>query len=41
MCATGAIVLKHYTDEAILDQIDAAIPPELLRKEGGQDERRN
>jgi heterodisulfide reductase subunit A len=23
-CATGAIVLKHYTDEAILDQIDAA-----------------
>jgi heterodisulfide reductase subunit A len=25
-CATGAIVLKHYTDEAILDQIDAAAP---------------
>jgi heterodisulfide reductase subunit A2 len=25
-CATGAIVLKHYTDKAILDQIDAAAP---------------
>jgi heterodisulfide reductase subunit A len=24
-CATGAIFLKHYTDEAILDQIDAAV----------------
>jgi heterodisulfide reductase subunit A len=24
-CATGAIFLKHYTDEAILDQIDAAM----------------
>ena len=23
-CPTGAIVLDHYTDEAILDQIDAA-----------------
>ncbi len=26
VCATGAIVLKHYTDEEILDQIDAAAP---------------
>jgi heterodisulfide reductase subunit A len=25
-CATGAIYLKHYTDEAIIDQIDAAFP---------------
>jgi heterodisulfide reductase subunit A2 len=25
-CATSAIVLKHYTDEAIIDQIDAAMP---------------
>jgi heterodisulfide reductase subunit A2 len=38
VCATGAIVLKHYTDEAIIDQIDAAAPPELLRKEGRRDE---
>jgi len=26
VCATSAIVLKHYTDEEILDQIDAAAP---------------
>jgi heterodisulfide reductase subunit A len=26
MCPTGAIALKHYLDEAILDQIDAAAP---------------
>ena len=26
VCATAAIELKHYTDEAILDQIDAAAP---------------
>jgi len=26
VCATTAIVLKHYTDEEILDQIDAASP---------------
>jgi len=26
VCPTAAIVLKHYTDEAILDQIDAAVP---------------
>ncbi|MEJ2108465.1 MAG: CoB--CoM heterodisulfide reductase iron-sulfur subunit A family protein [Acidobacteriota bacterium] len=26
VCPTGAIVLKHYTDEEIMDQIDAAIP---------------
>jgi heterodisulfide reductase subunit A len=26
VCATAAIVLKHYTEEAILDQIDAASP---------------
>jgi heterodisulfide reductase subunit A len=25
-CPTGAIVLKHYLDEAIIDQIDAAVP---------------
>jgi heterodisulfide reductase subunit A len=25
-CPTGAIVLKHYIDEAIIDQIDAAAP---------------
>jgi heterodisulfide reductase subunit A len=25
-CPTGAIVLKHYLDEAIIDQIDAALP---------------
>jgi heterodisulfide reductase subunit A len=25
-CPTGAIILKHYLDEAILDQIDAAAP---------------
>ena len=35
VCPTAAIVLKHYTDEAILDQIDAAVPahaeePELV-----------
>jgi len=30
MCATGAIVLKHYTDEAIMDQIDAAAPTEFV-----------
>ncbi len=38
VCATGAIVLKHYTDEAILDQIDAAVPPEFPRKEANSDE---
>ena len=35
VCATSAIVLKHYTDEEILDQIDAAVSadaeePELV-----------
>jgi heterodisulfide reductase subunit A len=39
-CATGAIFLKHYKDAAILDQIDAAIPQELLGKEGGSHELR-
>jgi heterodisulfide reductase subunit A2 len=29
-CPTGAIVLKHYVDEAILDQIDAAVPAEFI-----------
>jgi heterodisulfide reductase subunit A len=29
-CPTGAIVLKHYVDEAILDQIDAAVPDEFV-----------
>jgi len=27
-CPTGAIRLKHFTDEEILSQIDAAIPNE-------------
>jgi len=27
-CPTGAIFLKHFTDEEILSQIDAAVPPE-------------
>ncbi|MBI5501109.1 MAG: CoB--CoM heterodisulfide reductase iron-sulfur subunit A family protein [Deltaproteobacteria bacterium] len=26
-CPTGAVVLKHYTDDEILGQIDAAFPP--------------
>jgi heterodisulfide reductase subunit A len=26
VCATGAVALKHYTDEEMLDQIDAAVP---------------
>jgi heterodisulfide reductase subunit A len=35
VCPTGAVFLKHYRDEAILDQIDAAVPahaeePELV-----------
>jgi heterodisulfide reductase subunit A len=29
-CPTGAIVLKHYIDEAIIDQIDAAAPAEFV-----------
>ena len=29
VCATTAIVLKHYTDEEILDQIDAAAPAKV------------
>jgi heterodisulfide reductase subunit A len=27
-CPTNAIALKHYTDEEVFDQIDAAIPPQ-------------
>ncbi|MBI4970740.1 MAG: 4Fe-4S binding protein [Candidatus Omnitrophica bacterium] len=27
-CPTGAIQLKHYTDEELLSEIDAAIPQE-------------
>jgi len=27
-CPTGAIVLKHFTDEEIISQIDAAVPEE-------------
>jgi heterodisulfide reductase subunit A len=27
-CPTGAISLKHYTDEELLSQIDAAVPEE-------------
>jgi heterodisulfide reductase subunit A len=26
VCPTGAIVLKHFTDEELLSQIDAAVP---------------
>jgi heterodisulfide reductase subunit A len=33
VCPTGAIVLKHYTDEEILDQIDAAIPVAVKKQE--------
>jgi heterodisulfide reductase subunit A2 len=33
MCPTGAISLRHYTDEELLSQIDAAAPEgEILRK---------
>ena len=28
VCATGAIQLKHFTDEEILSEIDAAFPEE-------------
>jgi heterodisulfide reductase subunit A len=39
VCATTAIILKHYTDEEILDQIDAAAPaktekPDLVETHG-------
>jgi heterodisulfide reductase subunit A len=27
-CPTNAIMLKHYTDEEVFDQIDAAVPPQ-------------
>jgi heterodisulfide reductase subunit A len=33
VCPTAAIVLKHYTDEAILDQIDAAVPANVEEPE--------
>ena len=33
VCATAAIALKHYTDEAILDQIDAAAPAKSEKSE--------
>ncbi len=33
VCPTAAIVLKHYTDEAILDQIDAAVPAHMEEPE--------
>jgi heterodisulfide reductase subunit A len=29
-CPTGAIVLKHFTDEELLSQIDAAVPEEEI-----------
>jgi heterodisulfide reductase subunit A2 len=33
MCPTGAIQLKHYTDDELLSQIDAAVPEkETLRQ---------
>jgi heterodisulfide reductase subunit A len=35
VCATNAIVLKHYTDEEIESEIDAALPEE---EAAGQDE---
>ncbi|UCH08520.1 MAG: CoB--CoM heterodisulfide reductase iron-sulfur subunit A family protein, partial [Deltaproteobacteria bacterium] len=30
MCPTGAIALKHFTDEELLSQIDAAVPEEEI-----------
>jgi heterodisulfide reductase subunit A len=33
VCATSAIVLKHYTDEEILDQIDAAVSADVEEPE--------
>jgi len=30
MCPTGAIALKHFTDEELLSQIDAAVPGEEI-----------
>jgi heterodisulfide reductase subunit A len=30
MCPTGAIALKHFTDEELLSQIDAAVPREEI-----------
>jgi len=30
VCPTGAISLKHFTDEEILSQIDAAMPEEEI-----------
>jgi heterodisulfide reductase subunit A len=29
-CPTGAIALKHFTDEELLSQIDAAVPEEEI-----------
>ena len=32
-CPTGAIKLKHFTDEEIMDQIDAAVPEKVKVKQ--------
>jgi len=32
-CPTGAIVLKHFTDEEILSQIDAAVPKQEIMQQ--------
>ncbi|MFH1166250.1 MAG: hypothetical protein V1852_19715, partial [Pseudomonadota bacterium] len=32
-CPTNAIVLKHFTDEALLNQIEAAVTPEEISKQ--------
>jgi len=33
-CPTNAITLKHYTDEEVFDQIDAAVPPQAEHPAG-------
>jgi heterodisulfide reductase subunit A len=33
-CPTNAITLKHYTDEEVFDQIDAAVPPQAEHAAG-------
>ncbi len=35
-CPTGAIILKHYTDEELMDQIDAATPDVFSPHEHGR-----
>jgi heterodisulfide reductase subunit A len=31
-CPTGAIVLKHFTDDELMSQIDAAAPEEEIKQ---------